>query len=396
MYIVNNVLKIGAEYLYSVNICYQFCVCIYIAQILRIPFVSLIISNETMSAYAVLSVLESIFKLLITYLLFLNEEKLIHYCFYIFMVTLLCTIITVVYCIIRFPTCRVSLKFFDIEILKNIFVFSNWTTLSSFSNSVSQQGGNILMNIYSGVIANAAWGIAHQVNTAFAVLASSLQNAFNPQINKSYAENDVKGLLVLLNRSSSITYYLILLIGIPIICNMDFILDYWLLTPPNYASSFCICIILYQMVDTMQAPFNTLIFATGQVKFYNIWLSSILILNIIISGLALFNGYSPICVPLTMLVLNVITGLLRFLHIIYKLKISIKDYFCVHLSRMLLVTVICFVGSYFLVFICEYLGVNNFVKVFFSFLLTLFVAFIIGLTNEDKYKLYKVIKHALM
>lgn len=80
------------------------------------------------------------------------------------------------------------------------------------------------------------------------------------------------------------------------------------------------------MIDTMQAPFNTLIFATGKVKFYNIWLSLILILNVIISAILLSKGYSPVFVPITMFVLNGITGLLRFLHINLYLRIEIKDY----------------------------------------------------------------------
>ena len=387
LYIVNDILKIGVEYKSVANICYQYCIVSYLAQTLRIPFVSLIISHERMSVYAILSVVESIFKLIIAYLLVLNQERLVYYCFYLFISTLLCSIITIIYCVIKFPTCRVLFKRYDKDDFKDILSFSSWTTLSSFSNSMSQQGGNILMNIYSGVVANAAWGIAHQVNTAFAALASSLQNAFTPQINKSYAENDLDGLLSLLNRASAIAYYLVLLIGVPIICNIDFILQYWLITPPYYANSFCICIIIFQMIDTMQAPFNTLIFATGKVKFYNIWLSAILILNIIISAICLSNGFSPVCVPLTMLGLNAFTGILRFLHIIHILQLNVRSYFYTYLTRMFLVTVICFICSFLLTSIFD----NDFVKIILSIIVTVFIICVIGVTKEDKTRLYRML-----
>lgn len=392
LYIIDKVLNIGVEYKEISNFCYQVCVLSYVFQMLRIPFISLLVSHEKMSFYAIISILESVCKLLAAFLLFFSgDSKLVDYCIYISASTFICTAIAIIYSIISFSTCRVRLKV-DINYLKKIFAFSGWTTLSSFSNSVSQQGGNILMNIYSGVIANAAWGIAHQVNTAFAALAASLQTAFSPQINKSYAERDTRGLMTLVNRSSSIAYYMVLFLSVPVICNVNFVLDFWLVTPPEFSDDFCVFIMLFQMIDTMQAPFNTLIFATGKVKFYNIWLSSVLILNVIISAVLLSNGYSPVFVPITMVILNCITGILRFLHINLYLKIEIKDYLVNYLSRMLLVTGVCFIASYLCIFVCNELMLGGIVKVFISAILTVFIILLLGFSRTDKHKLLDIIK----
>ena len=393
LYLINNVLNIGVEYRGISNFCYQVCVLSYVFQMLRIPFTSLVVSHERMSFYAIISIVESICKLLAAFLLFFSgDSKLVDYCVYISASTFICTAITIIYSVISFSTCRIYIMRNDVDYLKKILVFSGWTTLSSFSNSVSQQGGNILMNIYSGVIANAAWGIAHQVNTAFAALAASLQTAFSPQINKSYAERDIKGLMTLVSRSSSIAYYMVLFLSVPIICNVDFILDFWLVTPPDFLGKFCVFIILFQMIDTMQAPFNTLIFATGKVKFYNIWLSLILILNVIISAILLSKGYSPVFVPITMFVLNGITGLLRFLHINLYLRIEIKDYFTNYLSRMLLVTIVCFVTSYVFIFVCDKLMLGGLIKFLISAILTIFIVFLLGFSKADKHKLLGILK----
>lgn len=385
LYFVNNVLKIGPEYKQISGLCYQICIISYIFQIVRIPFTSLIVSNEKMSFFAVISILESVLKLLAVILLSLSSSNtLIKYCIYIAISTLLCSLISWLYCYIRFRTCRITLRNIDFRYFKSILNFSGWTTLSSFANSLSQQGGNILMNVYNGVVANAAWGIAHQVNVAFASLASSLQTAFNPQINKSYAEKDYQGLTNLVYRASSIAYYLVLFIGLPIIFNMEFVLDFWLTDPPQYAKEFCIAIVVFQMIDTMQGPFNTLIFASGNVRFYNIWLSSILIFNIIISAILLSLGISPVCVPATMVILNGITGILRFIHVKHYLKINLHDYFKKYLIRMMVVAVC---GS-ILLGILSYIGdvwmLNNFLEVILSVIITCLVIFFIGFSRKDK------------
>ena len=56
--------------------------------------------------------------------------------------------------------------------------FSGWASLSSFSNAAAQQGGNILMNVFTSVVANASWGIAHQANTAFSSLAKAYSSVY--------------------------------------------------------------------------------------------------------------------------------------------------------------------------------------------------------------------------
>ena len=84
LYLINNVLNIGVEYRGISNFCYQVCVLSYVFQMLRIPFTSLVVSHERMSFYAIISIVESICKLLAAFLLFFSgDSKLVDYCVYI-------------------------------------------------------------------------------------------------------------------------------------------------------------------------------------------------------------------------------------------------------------------------------------------------------------------------
>lgn len=396
LYIVLNVLNIDFSYRHAANISYQIIIVTYLIQLIRIPYTSMIISFEKMSFYAGISIFESILKFLAAILLLLGEnEKLILYCIYLFLASLLCTAWSIIYCLRKFQNCRVR-PYVNVSHLKTISSYSGWTTLSSLSNSLAQQGGNILMNIYYGVVVNAAGGIAHQVNSAFSSLASSLQMAFNPQINKSFAQNDTENLKLLVYRASFLAYYLIILIGIPIICNIHYVLNLWLKTPPEYSFSFCIWIIIYQMIDTFQAPFNILLYASGRIKLYNIWLSSVLLLNIVISAILLYKGFSPICVPITMVSLNFITGILRLLHIQYILKIDISNFYHPFLSRMVITSIIGFSVSYLISYWGKILCINQFVVLCASCVIMLVLIAYIGVSANERERAINIIKQKFL
>lgn len=391
-YIATHVLNIGEEYRDAIIPCFQICIVTFIVQTIRIPYTSLIVSHEKMSFYALISIIESVLKLLAAFLLFLSDSnRLLLYCICFCGSALSSTVLTYLYCKKNFGFYRLK-KRVDYKEVKHTMTFSGWASLSSFSNAAAQQGGNILMNVFTGVVANASWGIAHQANTAFSSLASSLQMAFTPQINKSYAERDYKGLSTLINRSSSIAFYMVTLVGVPIMCNIHFVLDIWLVTPPAYAYAFCVLIIIFQLIDTLQSPFNSLIFASNRIKEYNIWLSSILIMNIVISSILLSKGVSPICVPATMVVLNTITGILRLIHIKYFMDIDLSVFFKRNLPKMLAVLVLSIIVSLLFNRFSLNVRLNCFFSTGMSFIITFGIIWLLGLSKNERKEIIRIVK----
>lgn len=93
---------------------------------------------------------------------------------------------------------------------------------------LKDQGVNILMNMFSGPIANAARGVSGQVSGAVQSLTGGFQSAVNPQITKRYAANDTEATCRLLCESSKISYFLVFIIALPVIIEADFILKYGL------------------------------------------------------------------------------------------------------------------------------------------------------------------------
>ena len=74
----------------------------------------------------------------------------------------------------------------------------------------------------------------YQVNTAITQFSNNFYTAVRPQVTKYYAQNDLVNMFKLVFRSSKMTYYLLLLISLPIVVEAPIIIDLWLGQRPEY------------------------------------------------------------------------------------------------------------------------------------------------------------------
>lgn len=292
LYFLNNKLSIPPERLNAANWVYQMSVistCIYI---LKVPYHSIIIATEDMSFFAWLSIIETLFKLGIAYVISLVRfDRLIFYSFLLLIVSLL---IWFAYVIKAHRSYNLGLSFkYEPAKLKEIALFSGWNIIGGVADVGYKQGTDIILNIFSGVTLNAAMGIATQVRGAIYSFVSNLQIAANPQIIKSYNSGELKYYRLLIYRISKYSFYLIFLLSIPLILNMDFLLKIWLKNPPEYSIAFCKLTLTFCLVDSLSGPLWTSMQAMGKIRNYQILTSCLLLLNLPVSYLALKSGCAP-------------------------------------------------------------------------------------------------------
>ena len=113
--------------------------------------------------------------------------------------------------------------------------------------------------------------------------------AVNPPIMKSYVAKDGKAELLVYS-SSKISALLLLFIAIPAIAETPYILQLWLKTVPDYTVAFTRLALVDAIVCSMAGPLHTLFQATGNIKRYQLIISSILLLNLPISYVFLKLG----------------------------------------------------------------------------------------------------------
>lgn len=326
LWFLNTQLNIPADRMNAANWVYQFTILTFCIQIIRVPYNASIIAYEKMSFYAYVSIIEVVLKLLIVFLLlFFGWDKLKLYAVLTFGVAFVVLILYKIYCNKVFTTCRYNF-FRDKLLYKNLMSFSGWSMFGSLANVGAQQGLNILLNIFFGVAINAAMGIANQVSSAVYGFVSNFQTAFNPQIVKSYAMNDRVYFMNLIFQSSKFSYYLLLLLSIPLLISTDFILQAWLTNVPEYTASFCRLIILFLLVDAISAPLWMSVQATGEIRNYQILMGGLILLNFPLAYLVLKLGFPPQSVLIVRVLINLLTYAVRIFYLRTKINLPSGKY----------------------------------------------------------------------
>ncbi len=286
-------INVPPDRLLSAKIVFQFANLAFVFTILAVPFQALIIANEKMKIFAYISIFEALLKLCIVLLLYIIPyNKLITYSL---LYATSCLMITLIYFYISlrlFNYCRFK-KYWDAKIVKEITGYAGWNIFGSLAASLNIHGINLVINMFFGPFLNAARGLAVQINTVVNQFVTNFTTAVNPQIIKLYAIEEREKMQNLVYQSSKYSFFLILILSIPLLFETDFFLNIWLKTVPEYTVLFVRLIIINTIIDTLSYPFQTAVQATGKVRYYQFVVGSFFLLNVPIT-FSLYNLGLPV------------------------------------------------------------------------------------------------------
>lgn len=311
LWFLNTHINIPAGREEAANWIYQFAVLSLCMNMVSLPYDADIVSNERMGYFAFLSILDAVLKLAIAYVvLYTMGDHLILYGALMMGISALNLFLNWIYCRMKFAETRFCF-YWNKEMFLRIFSFSGWTIYGQLAVVGSNQGTNILVNIFHSVAANAAMGVGHQVNSALTGLVSNFQTAFKPQITKSYASGDYAYLTSLTNYASKISFFLLFIVSLPIMLNIDWVLQLWLDRVPAHAGELCIVFMIASLCNAVSAPLWMNIFATGKVRNYQLGLSAAYIAELV-AVYVLFRMGCPLVVGVSMkAVLNFVVIFIR-------------------------------------------------------------------------------------
>lgn len=293
LWLINYALNIPVDRLTAANWCYQFVVAMTFTSIVQVPYNSAIFAYEKMGIYAYLSIFDVSLKLLLTLLLArFDYDKLMLYSFLMFAVYFLIFILYSGYVSAKFKECRFKLLW-DGLLFKKMAGFLGWNVCGQTAMVLTTQGVSMIANVFYGVIINAAMEITNQVNGAIAMFVQNFQTSFRPQIMKSYAAQQYEDMRNLTYKASKFSFFLLYIISVPIMLNMDYILHVWLDTVPEYSATFCRLLIWYSYFEAIGMPLVMVIMSTGYNRNYQIFVSLAISLNVLFTWLFLYLGCSP-------------------------------------------------------------------------------------------------------
>lgn len=276
----------------------------------QVPYNATIIAHEKMNVYAYVAIFEAAAKLVVCYLITIgNADRLIEYSILIFLVHVSIILFYRFYCVRHYP--ETHYKFgLDKEILKPVLSFSGWSLFANFARAFANQGILILLNLFFAPSVVSARAISLQVNSAANHFLSNFRTAVNPQIVKLYAANDVEGSKRLLLQSTKFSYYLMLVISLPIIFLADPLLHLWLDdNVPAYTTIFLQLVIIQNLFHVFDTSFYTALYAKGQLRENALISPTILFLAFPIVYILFKNGYSPLSLSWAYMIVFAVLGL---------------------------------------------------------------------------------------
>lgn len=323
LWFLNVKLNIGDDRMFAANVIYQISLITTIINILRVPYNAVILAYQRMSFYAFLGIVETVGKLLIVFSLALfSFDRLIVYSILLACLTLAINCFYYLFCVRNFKEQTTYRYIKDKVLFSKMTVFSGWSLFGNVALMGTNQGVNIILNIFFGVLINATIGIANQVNTAIYSFISNFQTAFMPRITQSYAENKMEEHQKLVLQTSKMSFYLLILISLPILINTEFVMTFWLGKFPDYAVQFTKLIIVFSLFDALSGPLWMSINAVGNIRVYQLVISCLLILNLPLSYLLLHLDYSPISVMVLKVVINFLVFIFRIIYVNRKIGFS--------------------------------------------------------------------------
>lgn len=372
---------------------YQFALLSFIVTIIANPFQALIIAYEKMNLYAYLSILDVIFKLFIVYILILfDTDKLKLYAVLMFVVSLLTNSVYIIYCCRKYNSVRIVLRP-DKEMLTSIFSYSSWTLFGTLSGMCNTQGMNIVLNIFFGPIANAAYSISFQIYNTVAMFANNFYVAVKPALIKNYTAGNYEYVNKLFHFSSKSIFLLLYIIILPIIICTYEILNIWLGEVGEYMVSFVRLSLIYTLILIISYPITAVVQASGSVKMYHGLVDGFSLLALPLMYIFFRLGYDASYAYLVSIIIFTLAHIIR----LYVLKrvfktFSIKGYIVHFIIPSALVALL----SYIFMAIVGVIIPNGFIWVIVKCLLSCMLVLILGafivLSKSDRSMILNLIR----
>lgn len=392
LWFLNTQMNIPDDRKVAANWVFQFSIISMVIGVISSPYRSIIVAHEDFNIFAYISIGHALLTLLTAFLLKSAPfDKLIYYALLLLVIRAVCSWIMVIICRIKYKQVR-PVKHREKQKYVELVSFSGWTTMGVGAFVLGTQGINIILNIFFGTVVNAARGVAFQIASRIDDFINGIQQATNPQIVQLYARGELNEVqsLVFDNMRWSFTMYWF--IALPLIFEMDYVLDLWLVDVPEYTSVFTIIVILRSLLKCFERPINAVNFAIGKMKPINIFATISVVVTIVLLVLLFAIGFAPYWA----FVMDCLSILLCVIYYMYHARKYHVFSFRSFGIKIALPVVLIVVASAGLAFVFRMAPVSGFWQLVFTVavttLLTGSLSFFILFTKQNREKVITVTK----
>lgn len=227
--------------------------------------------------------------------------------------------------------------------MKELSSFAGWNLYGILSGIFRSQGITFVLNHFFGTVVNAAYGIASQVNGQISNFSSNLLMAFNPQIMKSEGSGERERMLILSKTTSKFSFFILSFFTIPLIIEMDYVINLWLKEVPEHTIIFCQLILVLTLIGQLTIGLQSSAQAVGKIKVYQFVIGTINLSAPVIGFFFLKYGiWDAYIVIIVTIFVEIVAGISRILFLRYLAGMSIRSYVLDVIKPAILISLIVF------------------------------------------------------
>lgn len=386
-------MNVDPERIIATHYVLQFSLLSAVVSIFTTTFDAEIIAHERMDFYAYMSVFDAAVRLGVVFIVSnFAGDKLILYGF----LHLICTILTFccngLFCRKNFEEIRFA-KVKDNDYLKKMLTFAGWNFFGNTAYAVSQNGLNMVLNVFGGPVVNAARGIAYQMNSALLQVINNVGIVIKPYVIQSYAKEDTTKTYNAIFMSSKLFFILQLCIVIFFSFLAEDVIRIWLGQVPEYVVIFLIIVLWQSLIRALHGPIDLFFYANGQLKQYQLCEGILLLMPVGVSylllkiGMPFYSAFIVVCV----------FELINMVAIVMIAKKYCKFPILPYLNRvvkpcllMLMPYILIFI--YFLTVVETSSLLDKIIMELVIYVLTIIIALFMGLSKDERNILISVFK----
>ena len=373
LWAIYNVLVIPSDRIDSAIVIFRIVMVSSFLSMITVPFSTLLIAYQDIIEYAIIELLQSVLIFLSAFLLrfsFITDDKLILYTILMSSSYIVTYVLMIVVARTKYSCTKIQVSFlWDKSRSAEILNYSFWNMLGEIGHLVRTQGIAVVVNLLWGPKGNAALGIANQVSVQASNLTNAMATSISPEIYRRVGEGD-KSAIKLSNYASRIGLLLIFILGVPLIFNIDSILELWLINVPESTAGLCVCFIIMYMIEKISLGQLFYLRAKGAVTVVNILIFVFYSMSVVFPYCGL-SQLGIVCIGISC----VISMTLSRLSVIYCVKkyvdYEMRPYYwntILPASCLIIVVIICYLS-----------GLGFYTSSIWILLLDVFVLFVVAL-----------------
>tara|TARA_B110000483_G_scaffold209891_1_gene256579 strand:+ start:2028 stop:3587 length:1560 start_codon:yes stop_codon:yes gene_type:complete len=266
--------------------------------VLAVPFVSMYQAHQHIFELAAFSVLRVSATFVLSWsLLHVSADRLMIYAGGIMVIGVVIQLLQMARACVKFEACRLQVSYFyDQTYMKKLFGFVGWKMIGMSGIGFRRQGAPVLINLLYGPLVNAAFSIADRLSIQATTLSSAMTQAFLPALVSAEGSGDRDKVISMSIQVSKLGALLILIFAVPLVLEMQFVLDLWLGEPPDYTAQICQILVSMLVIDRMTSGAMLAVYAYGGIALYEVTQGLLLFSTLPLIWLLHAAGFGPISV----------------------------------------------------------------------------------------------------